>query len=268
MRAEFVPGARGALFLLRHEARDAALGNVVYLPPFAEEMNKCRRMSQLQARRLAAAGYDVLMPDLHGTGDSSGDFSDGDWEVWLRDIEHLVGTGFRADRPLTLWGCRLGALLALDLVRRGKLPATDLLLWQPAVNGELFMQQFLRLKVAAQMLGAAGEKQTTALLRDRLLGGEGIEVAGYLLSSPLYRAIVATRGPLPAGALRRAALFEVAPTERELSPVQRTLTAQLAAAGAAAAGRCVVGPAFWSTVEIELAPALLDAGDAFFAGHA
>jgi alpha/beta superfamily hydrolase len=39
-------------------------------------MNKARRMAALQARALAALGYGVLLLDLHGCGDSSGDFGD------------------------------------------------------------------------------------------------------------------------------------------------------------------------------------------------
>ena len=51
-------------------------GGVLYCPPFAEEMNKSRRMAALQARAFAKAGYGVLLLDLYGCGDSSGDFSD------------------------------------------------------------------------------------------------------------------------------------------------------------------------------------------------
>ncbi len=56
------------------------------LPPFAEEMNKCRRMMALTAYALQAAGLDVLFVDLFGTGDSGGDFADGSLEVWRSDL--------------------------------------------------------------------------------------------------------------------------------------------------------------------------------------
>ena len=35
-------------------------GAVVYVHPFAEELNKSRRMAALQARAMAAAGYAVV----------------------------------------------------------------------------------------------------------------------------------------------------------------------------------------------------------------
>jgi len=69
-------GAGRAALVPRHAAQGAALGSVLYGHPFAEEMNKSRRMAGLQARALARAGYDVLQIDLRGCGGSSGDFGD------------------------------------------------------------------------------------------------------------------------------------------------------------------------------------------------
>ena len=61
---------------------------MVYIHPFAEEMNKARRMAALQSRALAAAGFDVLQIDLLGCGDSSGDFGDATWNDWVNDVVH------------------------------------------------------------------------------------------------------------------------------------------------------------------------------------
>ena len=61
-------------------------GLVLYIHPFAEEMNKSRRMAALQARAFAQAGYAVLQIDLHGCGDSAGDFGDATWEHWIDDV--------------------------------------------------------------------------------------------------------------------------------------------------------------------------------------
>src|SRR5665647_2167413 len=65
---------------------DAVRGLVLYIHPFAEEMNKARRMAALQARALAQAGYAVLQIDLLGCGDSSGDFGEATWKNWVRDV--------------------------------------------------------------------------------------------------------------------------------------------------------------------------------------
>ncbi|MDO9450700.1 MAG: hypothetical protein Q7J21_09460, partial [Rugosibacter sp.] len=57
----------------------ALRGAVVYIHPFAEEMNFSRHMVALQSRALAAQGYAVLQIDLLGCGDSAGDFSEASW---------------------------------------------------------------------------------------------------------------------------------------------------------------------------------------------
>jgi len=75
----FLPASRGERFCIFHPAAGALRGAVLYLHPFAEEMNKSRRMAALQSRMLAARGIAVLQIDLFGCGDSSGDFGDASW---------------------------------------------------------------------------------------------------------------------------------------------------------------------------------------------
>ena len=104
---------------------------MIYLHPFAEEMNKSRRMAALQSRALAAAGYDVLQIDLLGCGDSSGDFSDATWQGWKDDVV-LAYNWLRtqSNAPLTLWGLRAGCLLAANAA--GDLPESrNFIFWQP-----------------------------------------------------------------------------------------------------------------------------------------
>ena len=95
-------------------------GALLYLPPFAEEANRSRRMAVLQARRLAARGWPVLLLDPFGTGDSAGAFHEARWELWLADAAQAAA--WLATRwpggSVTLWGLRLGALLAAALAAR------------------------------------------------------------------------------------------------------------------------------------------------------
>ena len=69
-------GRAGQRLCIHHPPRrgEPARGAVLHLHAFAEEMNKSRRMVALQARALAEAGFAVLQIDLHGCGDSGGDF--------------------------------------------------------------------------------------------------------------------------------------------------------------------------------------------------
>jgi alpha/beta superfamily hydrolase len=72
--------------------------------PFVEEMNKSRRMAALQSRSLAARGYSVLQIDLFGCGDSSGDFADASWEIWVQDV--VLGAQWLSQRvggAVALW---------------------------------------------------------------------------------------------------------------------------------------------------------------------
>jgi exosortase A-associated hydrolase 2 len=258
----FVAGDRGDLFVLRSTPRAAARGAVVLFPAFGEEMNKCRRMVRLMCGRLQAAGWHVWAPDLYGTGDSDGEFADARWDLWIRDMQRIVGMAKEASGggPLVLWGVRAGALLLLDTARHGGFRASHALFWQPVAYGEVFMQQLLRMKLASQMLSSAAERQTSAALRAQLAGGAGIEAGGYWLSPELYQAVSEARATGAGTSFGAATILEVAPAEgRSLSPASAGFVRELESAGIRSSGRVVTGPAFWGTVEVELAPRLLEA---------
>lgn len=258
--AFYLPATAGRRFCLFHqpEARTDRRGAVVYLHPFAEEMNKSRRMAALQAKALALAGYAVLQIDLHGCGDSSGDFGDASWESWIEDVRlACIWLQQRCDADLWLWGLRTGCLLACAAAARIDQPG-KLLLWQPVVSGKQFLQQFLRLKIAGEMLGGES-KGLMDRLREQLAQGVSVEIAGYRLSSAL------------AGGLERAELSPSAQSlqiewieisgkpDGGLSPLASARLEKWQAVGLEARGTQVSGPAFWQTAEIAECPALLEA---------
>ena len=87
-QAFFLATGTGQRFCLFHPPQGATpLGRVLYLHPFAEELNSTRRVVAGQARVLAQAGYGVLQIDLLGCGDSAGDFADATWAAWLDDAQ-------------------------------------------------------------------------------------------------------------------------------------------------------------------------------------
>ncbi len=148
-------------------------------------------MVALQARAFASMGFGVLQIDLFGCGDSQGEFVNARWDIWKQNLE--VARNWlekRITAPISLWGLRLGALLALDFARGSKKKFERIILWQPVINGELFLTQFLRLRVANEMLGSTNEKNSgTKALRSLLAAGEQIEVAGYELTYELTSVI-------------------------------------------------------------------------------
>lgn len=260
LNASFIAATRGKLFCVDHlpPAGQATRGCVLLLSPFAEELNKSRRMIALAAGRLAAAGWWVRVADLFGCGDSPGEFVAATWDGWVDDLAKLAADAQRSSGgALWLWGVRSGALLVAPLFER--LPQAHVLLWQPTLSGRQMLTQFLRLKVAAGMLGetkGAGVNQ----LRDALLqGGPSLEVAGYELSSVLARAVDRAAWGLPSSFGGRLAWLEVAQDESAaLSPAAQMQIDKLRAAGITVDAAAVTGPAFWQTSEISECPALIE----------
>jgi exosortase A-associated hydrolase 2 len=261
-RAEplFLPAGSGQRFCMYHAAQGDCHAALVYLHPFGDEMNKARRMVALQARALAAQGVAVLLLDLHGCGDSSGEFGDADWASWKADAA-LAATWLRArvQRPVGLWGMRTGALLALDCARDPGFACAELLLWQPVTSGTTFLTQFLRMKMASQMLADGGEKSSTKALREQLRAGESLEVAGYDLTPAMADALDALELSTLAITSCPVHWFEVVPEQgRPLSPVAARAAAAWQLAGVALQLQQVAGSQFWATQEItECTPLLV-----------
>ncbi|MFL6710168.1 MAG: hydrolase 2, exosortase A system-associated [Massilia sp.] len=187
------PGTRFCLYYAPNPAV-APRGAILYVHPFAEEVNLCRRIAAQQARSFAAAGYAVLQIDLFGCGDSCGEFADGRWERWQADLavaaDWLVQ---RQDGPLWLWGVRLGALMAMDMAARRSVDG--LILWQPLISGRTCINQFLRQQIAISARdianGDSGRAARAGIRRMRAeLAARGrIDVAGFELDLGMARSI-------------------------------------------------------------------------------
>jgi len=263
-------------FCLFHPAQGIAnegniRGVVLYIHPFAEEMNKSRRMATLQARALAQAGYAVLQMDLLGCGDSSGDFGDATWAAWVSDVVHGCQwlrsqhntTNDALVPPLWLWGLRAGCLLAVDAARLMSEPC-NFLFWQPPTAGAPLLQQFLRIKAAGDLMSGQ-VKATMQGLRDQLARGEPIEIAGYRVAAELARGLEqATLTPpqvTPVLPVAPRVVWQEVSThdDASFSPAASQAMATWQQAGYTLTRQIVTGPAFWQTSEIEDAPDLIAA---------
>lgn len=269
LEAFYLPAHDGSQrFCLHHVPADGrARSAIVYVHPFAEEMNKSRRMAALQSRAFAAAGHAVLQVDLLGCGDSSGEFGDATWAQWVQDVVHACRwMQSRWQAPLVIWGLRAGCLLAAEAageMEDAPPPGLQLLCWQPTPSGRQQLQQFLRLKIAADLAGGRAKGAMEAL-RDELAAGRAVDIAGYRLSPGLAAGLeLATLRP--STAVERLRWLEVSPQAQETpSPASANAIAAWEQAGCRPEWRSVAGPAFWQTVEIEDAPALVDATLAAF----
>lgn len=268
--AFFLSAETGSRFCLFHSPAGNAKGAVIYVPPFCEEMNNSRRMAALQSRALAGLGYGVLQMDLFGCGDSSGDFADARWDIWKNDL--ALARQWIEDRlrcPATLWGLRLGATLAMDYASGAACSIARLILWHPVINGETYLTQFLRMKLASEMLSGEGKTGHTQAIRDQLTAGTHVEVAGYSLATELADAISRLRLNNFASDSAPVHWFDLASkTGSSIPPaIARTVDAwkerdiQIHL-------HLYPGQAFWSAPEIGVSQALLDATSRLFSGEA
>lgn len=189
MEPIFIDSLKGRVFAVYHppETPEKIKGQILFIPPFAEELNRSRHMIARQARSFANQGYGVLILDLYGTGDSEGTFADATLDIWRADI--LAARNWLAKKsasPCALWAMRTGALLAAELLHRTPNIAGTLLLWSPVTNGKRFITQYMRIKLGADITGQT--RATPLTMKDLwavLDQGACLEIAGYDISPNL-----------------------------------------------------------------------------------
>lgn len=263
----FLPGRLGPLFALRVAADPSPVEPqaVLLLPPFGEEMNKCRPMMAAQARLLAQRGIDSLLIDLYGTGDSSGDFASATWAQWIDDLGEawrVLASRFARVHVLAV---RAGALFVDSLTGERSVTNAKLVLWQPIVKGADYWRQILRVRVAADSL--RGERQ--GLSPQETLQRDGrIEIAGYDISAELAEGL--SQSSLQSQTAREFSQVLWAETvpgaAGELSPGAARIVQQWRSDGVRVSATVVDGEPFWATTEIAMAPRLLDETAEFLAG--
>jgi exosortase A-associated hydrolase 2 len=259
-----LPRGDGYRFCVLHKPPPEfqARGTVLYVHPFADELNLSRRMIAHTARQLAEDGWIVLLLDLFGCGDSSGDFGEASWPVWLDDIRFAFGW-LQSQHPRTpvLWGLRAGCLLISQVVHC--LPCQPhLILWQPLSSGRVFLSQFLRLKVAADMLADRAERAGVKGLGEQLARGAAVEIGGYALSPRLALPLEAAELEIPHEYKGHVIWCEVSARDlsKKLLHSSEIRVQRWREAGIKVSERVVGGPTFWHAQEItenqELADAL------------
>ena len=267
-RPFFLRGVAGRLFALHLQAAGDVVNSrgVLFFPPFAEEMNKSRRMVALQARRLAAMGYQVLLVDLYGTGDSEGDFADARWSMWRADmLQAALWLQKKGADRLTLWGLRLGSLLAMEIEPELRSSVDSIVLWQPVARGSTFMTQFLRLRVAGEMV-SGGDKLTTRDLRHAFRRGDCVEIAGYTVHPEMAEAIdLLSVEDLIGEASAPLACFQVT-LDGEPSGIGRRLVALREPKGNETSVVALTGEKFWQSAGIAVHDELLNLSSKWLEG--
>jgi hypothetical protein len=171
-----MPPCHAVFFPPEGETRAA----VVMVPPLFDEQRCAHRALHACAMALGGAGIATLHLNLTGTGNSDGRLDTVTLDRWLTDIQTAIAfTRARATGvPLTLLGCRAGALLAsrtTDIDR--------LLLLQPVVSGASYLRQ----------------ARTRRMIQDKLTGDppetHPREVEGQIVGEALLAELEALRLP-------------------------------------------------------------------------
>jgi exosortase A-associated hydrolase 2 len=250
IRGHFLEHRGRRLFcLLLEPVLAEAHSAILFLPPFAEEMNKSRHIVACQARELAAAGNRVMLLDPTGCGDAGGDFHDASWQVWLQDANFAASyLAAQGTVPLSLWGLRLGALLACEL-SQAPLDIHRLMLWQPVLNGEQQIDQFLRLRTVASAVNNTAGFDRKALWNE-LRAGRSLEVAGYELSSAMALEVAKARLSDLRPACRMVHWLEIgSEPQGSLSPPSESVIAHWQEQGVQVARQYVQGDPFWRVID-------------------
>ena len=254
----------GRLFMLHHRPAPGVpvRGHVLCAPPFNEEMNRCRGMVTLQAQALAAIGIGTLVVDLFGTGDSEGDHGQARWDVWRANLASALAWLQRQPGGCVgLWGIRLGAILAAELhaqinAATSAQPAMALLFWQPVVEGKVHLNQFMRVKIAAQMDRPDLPRLTTAAMRQQWAAGDSVEIVGYEIHPVLAQAIeAAALASVPIAPGTALLWLEQSVGDgADVGPASRKLLAQWPGSAVTVTTALFDGPPFWQVHERALAP--------------
>lgn len=224
----------------------------MWVPPFGEELNRCRRMISETGRALAGLGLVSALIDFGGTGDSEGEVSEFTIEDWIADLSVVEAHLARRGTPVrAVVAVRLGAYIAAKHLAGLAVRPLRTVLWQPMFEGRAMLTQMVRVRAAASAL-ASTEKETPSSLLARLQAGESLELAGYQISPFMAQSLLDARLDLEEfphlGAVR---WIDVGRVEgRKPSATTQSIMSTLQAAGAAPDLCLLPGDPYWASVEI------------------
>lgn len=124
---------------------------IIYFSPIFEERMWCHQTAFNFARELAGShGYNVLMFDYFGYGESDGNPEDFSMENCRIDIKELLTLMKKKGvSRFILWGIRTGCAIAL-MAMKGCERVTSALLWAPVMDLQKYLFESLRSTMTAQ----------------------------------------------------------------------------------------------------------------------
>ena len=178
-----------SLFAVLHEPELTSVSKVfVFCHPFAEEKLWTHRVYVNMARELCQRGYAVLRFDYMGNGDSDGVFEDSTVKTNIADINaaiEYVKTKYDSLDEINLLGLRLGATYACHVALQRK-DISQLILWDPILDGSRYMQEILRSNLTTQMAVYGKVTKNRETLINEMREGKTVNFDGYDLGETMF----------------------------------------------------------------------------------
>jgi len=217
----------------------------VFCHPFAEEKLWAHRVYVSFARTLVEMGYTVLRFDHRGYGDSDGAFSELNVQTYISDIKVAISYLHNSQQNLEsvgLFGYRLGASFALN-VSQQQVVSGPVILWDPIIDGDRYMQEFLRSHLSTQLAVYGEVKENREQLVENMNKGEYVNVEGYDLAINQFNSISAVNLKNTTINKGRFLIVQVGRTEKpkkQSVDLSESINAQL---------ECVVEEPFWREIK-------------------
>ena len=169
------------LFGCYHEPRSGPQRpcGVILCPPVAYEYINSHRAYRQLAVRLSQVGFPVLLFDLYGSGDSSGDDELEGIPPHLSDISTAIDEMRRRSglAKVCLVGLRLGGTLSM-MVGAERGDVEGLVLWDPVVDGRVYIREMTT--VHQDLLGHSFSRPKLGTTN-----GTALEILGFALAHSL-----------------------------------------------------------------------------------
>jgi exosortase A-associated hydrolase 2 len=253
----FEPLGPGRTLVVDWPAIGAERARVLVVPGFGDEMNQMRRMVTLAAQALARVGVACRVFDLHGTGDSSADFSEATTQRWVDDCDAMIAR-FMHGGPGFVLASRLGMPLALAAAARRPGAIAGLVGWAPLAGGQVQLSALLRAAAVTRGRGADGssdEDPVATWARDGVAC-----LAGYPVSARMAAGLRDLQLP-DVPDVPRIATIDVRLAEGgegvQPTAVWTRRAADWCARGVEARALAVAGAPFWNVADLVDVPALV-----------
>lgn len=244
----------GRLYIAEYANEDRETSDVtLIIPPFGDEMNKSRATLARFARRLSKP---VVMPDLFGTGDSEGDFTEASVSRWLQNLNDLDSLlTERGQRISAVVGLRFGCLLLSSWAQQRSDRLDSVVLCQPVTSGQQYLRQLFRLAAMSKLASSdSGKFDAKAVFES----GHAVNCGGYLVDAQLAEEVEALQlAPVVAD---RISLLEVksASSGTESAPQLSPGLRRVAENWDVQKTVVIPGAPFWQSTEIVVNDQLID----------